>query len=121
MKRVNKQFAEFTVDFNRFTDAIHRPNAADREQMIEAPNFYDENDTLIQLARTLQDGNALGEEMSLEEALKTENTSQYAQALSKSFLWIQAASDHFSRRSNTSQEDLYQIFNIDDSQKKKRY
>lgn len=120
LERVDKQFAEFTVDFNRLADAIDRPNEEEMHQMITAPNFYNEDDPIIKIARNLQHGKP-AEGISLQEALNTEKASQYAQTLTKAYNWILDASDYFSRKTDRSMEQLFEAFNIDDSQKVERY
>lgn len=120
IERIDKQFAEFTVDFNRLADAIARPNGEEMQQMIEAPNFYNENDPIIKIARNLQHGKPV-DSMSIKDALDTDNACQYAQTLSKAYNWILEASDYFSRKSDLSMEQLFEVFAIADSQKVERY
>jgi hypothetical protein len=120
IKGINKKFPAFTVDFNRLIDAIDNPSDENRQQMIEAPNFYDENDEIIKMARNLQHGKSV-DGMSLKNALGISGTSQYAETLIKSFNWIQEASDYFDGRSQRDKEALFGVFNIADSQKVERY
>lgn len=120
IKRINKQFPEFTVDLNRLIDAIENPNEVNIHRMIEAPNFYDENDQIIKMARNLQHGESV-DGMSLQDALNATELSQYAETLVKSFNWIQDASDYFSRSSERDMAALFDVFNIDEHQKVERY
>ena len=117
--RVVDQFPTFTVDFGRLTAAVSQPDALKMHQMIEAPNFYNEEDELIKIARNLQQGKSI-KGMSIEEALDTEDQSQYAQTLSKSFNWIKEASKLFTGEIK-DKEYLYNNFNIIERQKIERY
>ena len=120
MDRVNDQFATFTVDFNRLIKLVNDPDPEDMQQMIVAPNFYNEEDTIVKIARHIQRGEPV-EGMSIPEALNTEGQSQYAQTLSKSFHWIAEASQYFEKQSDKDLDGLYDTFSIDDSQKIERY
>lgn len=88
--------------------------------MIEAPEFYNENDPIIRMARDLQHGKPL-EKIPIEELLNTAQLSQYAQTLSKAFIWIREASRFFMREINEDKEYLFNNFNIAENQKIERY
>ena len=120
MDRVNDQFATFTVDFNRLINLVNDPNPEDMQQMIIAPNFYNEEDMIVRMARNIQRGESVVD-MSMTEALETEAQSQYAQTLSKAFNWIAEASKYFERRSDKDIDGMYDVFNINDDQKIERY
>lgn len=120
MNRINDQFATFTVDFNRLIHLVNDPDPEDMQQMITAPNFYDEEDMIVKMARNLQQGKSV-EGMSMTEALATEEQSQYAQTLSKAYNWIAEASKYFEYQSDKDMEGMYGAFNINDDQKIERY
>lgn len=118
--RVEKQFATFTVDFDRLVEGVNDPDPEDMHQMIEAPNFYNEEDTLIKLARNIQQGKST-EGLQLENALKEENLSQYAQVLKKAFNWLFEASQYFNYETKTTIDEMYDKFNINNNQRVDRY
>ena len=120
MDRINSQFATFTVDFRRLIDLVNNPDPEDMQQMIIAPNFYDEEDPIIKMARNIQHGESVVG-MDLTEALATEGQSQYAQTLSKAFNWIAEASRYFEHQSDKDQDGMYDTFNINEDQKIERY
>ncbi|WKN44995.1 hypothetical protein [Tunicatimonas pelagia] len=120
MNRMESQFATFTVDFKRLVNLVNNPVLEDMQQMIIAPNFYNDQDPIIKIARNIQLGESV-EGMSMAEALNTEGQSQYAQTLSKAFNWIAEASKYFEYQSDKDMEGMYDAFNINDDQKIERY
>jgi hypothetical protein len=73
-------------------------------------NFYDREDPLIRLARSIHDGKP--EDIRLGHALAVAGTqSEYAQVLRKGFLYIQAASDFFEKKIND--DELIELLNLD--------
>jgi len=120
LDRIMEQYATFTVDFDRLIEGVNRPDPEDMQQMIEAPNFYNDEDPIIKIARKLQHGQSLTG-LSLEEALDTEGQSQYAQVLSKAFLWVREASRYFNRETDKDKTYMFDTFNISEHQRVERY
>ena len=78
----------FYVEIERYTEAYQSPQPARTRQYLIDPNFYDEADPIIRLARAVQHGDHVA--ITLKEALDgTENQSLYAQSLKlgHDFMW----------------------------------
>jgi len=120
LARVEDQFAEFTVDFDRLVEAVNHPDPEDMEQMIHAPNFYNDDDMIIKIARKLQHGESVYG-LSINEALDTEGQSQYARVLGKSFKWIREASRYFNREIDKDKTYMFDTLNVSEHQRIERY
>jgi hypothetical protein len=85
----------FYVDVRRYAEAFADPDPDKVRRFIEQVNFYDGHDPLIRLARSLQAG-APETSIVLQDALDSAATqSQYAQALRRGYLYLEAASGYF--------------------------
>jgi hypothetical protein len=111
MQRLLDQYAEFTVDFNRLIKAHTNPYPDKMKRFIEDPNFYQDSDPIIQLARSLQH-DLTTPDINLSDALETKDQSQYAEVLSKTYKWIREASRYFMREIDVDLEYMYDFFNI---------
>lgn len=120
LERIIEQYATFTVDFDRLIEAVNHTDKEDMEQMIYAPNFYNDDDPIIKIARNLQHGKSLYG-LSLKDALDTDGQSQYARVLSKSFNWILEASRYFNHESDKDKTAMFDTFNISEHQRVERY
>ena len=88
----------FYVDIRRYANAFADPDPDKVKRFIVDVHFYEGQDPLIQLARSIQRG-ALDAGIDLQEALEAAaSQSQYACALRRGYLYLQAASDFFERR-----------------------
>jgi hypothetical protein len=88
----------FYVDIRRYGSAFADPDPDMVKRFIVGVHFYEGQDLLIRLARSIQRG-APDEGIDLQEALAAAaSQSQYAQALRRGYLYMQAASDFFERR-----------------------
>jgi hypothetical protein len=89
---------EFSVDIRRYAEAFANPDPDKMKRFIHDVSFYDRDDPIIRLARSLQHGSA-DEGIDLADAVEAaESQSQYAQALRRAYLYIQAASEYFEGR-----------------------
>lgn len=83
------------IDLARYAAAYHSPDPDKLRRYIVEPNFYDPEDGLIALARSIQRG-AARTSISLKEALAAApRQSQYAQALERAYRYLHAASEYF--------------------------
>lgn len=83
----------FVEDMRIFTDAHQEPDPEAMQYYIEALNFYDEADPVIQLARALQRGEA-PPETGVEEAVEAAAAqSVYAQGLGVAYRNLQMGND----------------------------
>jgi hypothetical protein len=88
----------FYVDIERYAQAFANPDPDKTRRFIDEVNFYQERDDLIRLARSIQ-GGTREPEIDLPAALNAAVTqSQYAQALRRGYLYLEAASDYFEKR-----------------------
>jgi hypothetical protein len=85
---------QFYVDLERYDKAINDPDPEKVKTYIVEDNFYDEDDPIVDAARRLQDGEAVGPE-DVDAAIEAGGASHYAQALMLGMKYLQAASDFF--------------------------
>lgn len=98
MERLFAMRQRFYIDIRHYAEVFANPDADKMKRFIHDVNFYDGADAIIRLARSLQHGSA-DETIDLAEAVEgAASQSQYAQALRKGYLYIQAASDYFERQ-----------------------
>ncbi len=91
---IESQTQAFYVDMDRYIAAYNETDASLMKQMIIDPNFYDEVDPIIQLARSVQNNES--PKFSLEEALEqADQQSLYAQSLKLGHQFLMADSDFF--------------------------
>lgn len=95
MERLFKTRQEFYVDIRRYAEAFCNPDPDKTKRFIHDVNFYNPADPLIALARSLKTETpdspiALAEPIELAAS-----QSQYAQALRKGYLYVQAGSAYF--------------------------
>jgi len=98
----------FYVDTARYAEAAANPDPDKVRRFLDEPNFYDPDDAIIRVARSIQRGRA-DEGIGLDDALREAGAaSQYAQAVGKAYGYIRAASEFFMGRLDreTLQEDL---------------
>ena len=90
---------EMRVDLQRYAKAFADPDPDKMRRFIEEPNFYDADDDIIRLARSLQQGEP-EESIDLEEALaaaaeSADRASQYAQMIARAFGYVRASSEYW--------------------------
>jgi hypothetical protein len=102
LERLFKTRQQFYVDIRRYAEAFARPDPAKVRRFLDEVNFYQDQDPLIRLARSIQAG--IPEiEIDLPAALAAAATqSQYAQALRRGYLYLEAASGYFEGRIDES-------------------
>ncbi|CAN5378614.1 hypothetical protein BH23BAC1_BH23BAC1_49830 [soil metagenome] len=101
---------KYSEDYRVYIDAYQNPNPEKMQKYIYDTNFYNEDDELIRLARSLQKGSA-EKNISINEAIeKAENQSHYAQALYKGMLYLKAANDFYEGREN--KDHVYDTMDI---------
>jgi hypothetical protein len=95
LERLFRARQAFYVDIRRYARAFASPDPSKFKRFIVDVHFYDRDDGLIRLARSIQDG-LPDEEIDLHKAVEAAaDQSQYAQALRRGYLYLQAASDYF--------------------------
>ena len=100
LERLFKTRQLFYVDIRRYASAFADPDPDKVKRFIVDVHFYEGQDPLIRLARSIQRG-APETGIDLQEALEAAvSQSQYAQSLRRGYLYLQAASDFFERRIN---------------------
>lgn len=98
LERVFKMRQRFYVDIRRYAEAFANPDADKVRRFIVDVNFYQDADPLIRLARSIQAGTP-DTSIDLQAAVEAAaSQSQYAQALRRGYIYLQAASDLFVRR-----------------------
>jgi hypothetical protein len=98
LERLFKTRQLFYVDIRRYAEAFANPDADKVKRFIEEVNFYDRDDALVRLARSIQGGTA-DRTIDLDEAVGAAATqSQYAQVLRRGYLYLLAASDYFEHK-----------------------
>ena len=98
LERLFKTRQLFYVDIRRYASAFADPDPDKVQRFIVDVHFYEGQDPLIRLARSIQRGTP-DAEIDLQEALEAAaSQSEYAQALRRGYLYMQAASDFFERR-----------------------
>jgi hypothetical protein len=95
LERLFKTRQQFYVDLDRYAEAFAQPDPDKVRRFLEEVHFYEAKDPLIRVARSIQAGTPeVG--IDLSAALDAAATqSQYAQALRRAMLYLQAASDFF--------------------------
>jgi hypothetical protein len=95
LERLFAMRQSFYVDVRRYAEAFADPEPDKVRRFIEEVGFYDDQDPLIRLARSLQAG-APETSIALQDALDDAATqSQYAQSLRRGYLYLEAASGFF--------------------------
>lgn len=90
-----RRVQRFRIDMERFYSARNKPSVDRMRRFIAEPNFYNRDDNLIKLARSVQSGEP-DTSIDLDGALHAaKDQSQYAQAVRQGYIYIQAASDYF--------------------------
>ena len=95
LERLFRTRQQFYVDIERYAEAFAHPDPDKVRRFLDEVNFYQDRDPLIRLARSIQAGTP-ETEIDLPAALGAAATqSEYAQALRRGFLYLEAASDYF--------------------------
>jgi hypothetical protein len=98
LERLFKLRQRFYVDLRRYAEAFADPDPDKVRRFIVDTHFYDRQDGLIRLARSIQRGESDGT-IDLEAAVRdAASQSQYAQALRRGYVYLQAASGFFEGR-----------------------
>ena len=98
LERLFKLRQRFYVDLHRYAEAFAVPDPDKVRRFIVDTHFYDLQDAVIRLARSIQRGEPDGT-IDLDAAIRdAASQSQYAQALRRGPLYLQAASDFFEGR-----------------------
>jgi hypothetical protein len=98
LERVFAMRQQFYVDIRRYAEAFANPDPDKVQRFLVDVNFYEDSDSLVRLARSIQEGTpdtTIDLPMAVEAAA---SQSQYAQALRRGMIYLQAASDLFERR-----------------------
>ncbi len=96
-KAIEEERQKFYVALDRYSEAHHRSDPHRMSQYIVAPNFFNPNDLIIQLARSVQLEEPTN--IALSDALTgVEAQSLYAQAIKLGYDFMKAASDYFEQR-----------------------
>lgn len=95
LERLFETRQQFYVDLDRYAQALTHPDSDKVRRFLDEVHFYHDQDPLIQLARSIQAG-APATEIDLAAALDAAaKQSQYAQALRRGYLYLEAASGYF--------------------------
>ena len=84
----------FYVDLERYAAAIYAPDPEKVKRFIAETNFYDPGEPIIVAARGIQRGEEVTAEQ-VQEVVKAETQSHYAQALRMGYGYLCAASEFF--------------------------
>lgn len=104
LEKFSDSYQQSTEDLRVYIEAFTEPDPKKMEVYIYAVNFYNDNDDIIRLVRSLQDQGET--DLSLHEALqKAEDQSHYAQGLAKSYKYLKNASDFYENK--ISKDALY--------------
>jgi len=94
-EKFDERFQTFRIPLWRYSEVFRTPNPAYVKRFVLDNNFYDRQDPLIRLARSVQHG-APDRTIDLSEAVAAaESQSEYAQVLRKGYLYILASSEFF--------------------------
>ncbi len=98
------------VDIDRYARYYHEPDLDSLRRFILTPNFYDREDPIIALARSIQRGE-MDESIDFEKALaQAKQGSQYAKGLWLSLRFTKACSDYFDGSIDAeTAEDLFNM------------
>jgi len=100
LERLFKTRQQFYVAIERYAEAFANPDPNKVRRFLDEVNFYQDQDPLIRLARSIQAGTP-ETGIDLPAALAAAATqSQYAQALRRGYLYLEAASDYFEGQIN---------------------
>jgi len=111
LDRVMDVYPDFSENFHDYERVFNDPDADETAKYWHQDNLYDKDDLIIQYVRQVQAGKT--SDIDLADALQqAEKGSLYAQALLKSYRYVQAASDYFS--GNLSKTELYDAVHISD-------
>lgn len=95
LERLFKTRQQFYVDLERYAEAFADPDPGKVRRFLDEVNFYQEQDPLIRLARSIQAGKP-ETEIDLPAAVDAAaSQSQYAQALRRGYCYLEAASRYF--------------------------
>lgn len=95
-ERINQLIAtrqEVSYRTQWYEEATYDPDPVHLKQYITEPNFYDHRDQIIQLARSIQQGER--PEGDLADVVRSPGESQYAEALADSLRYLRIGSDLF--------------------------
>lgn len=89
---------EMRVDLKRYAKALVGPDPDKWRRFIEEPNFYDRQDALLRLVRSIQRGTPESS-IDLDDAMaKAVGGCQYARCLERAFRYIKAANEFWGCR-----------------------
>jgi hypothetical protein len=98
LERLFQTRQEFYVDLKRYAEAFACPDPDKLRRFLDEVSFYDPQDPLIRLARSIQAGvPEAGIDLPAAVAAAAKQ-SQYAQALRRGYLYLEAASSFFEGR-----------------------
>ncbi len=103
-------YQKISENLETYIEAHNDPDPKKMEKYITGENFYNEKDELIRLVREIQDNGKT--EIPLDDALdKAKNQSHYAQGLLRSYRFLKAANDFFTKKiSKDAVYDFLEIF-----------
>ena len=100
LERLFKTRQRFYVDIDRYAEAFADPDPDKVRRFLDEVNFYEAGDPLIRLARSIQVGTPEAETDLFAALDAAAMQSQYAQALRRGYLYLEAASSYFQRQIN---------------------
>ncbi|GAB4458954.1 MAG: hypothetical protein OHK0029_20930 [Armatimonadaceae bacterium] len=109
LDRLFKLRQKFSVDRERYAQAIAQPNPEWYQRFIVEMNFYDRDEPILRTARAIQHGESVAPE-EVAAAVAAPAKSHYAQALQMGYIYIRAASDFFV--SDMTPDELNRQFKI---------
>ncbi len=102
-------YQKISENLETYIEAYNDPDPKKMEKYITGMNFYNEKDELIQLVRELQETGKSA--IPLQDALdKAKDQSHYSQGLLRSYQWIKAANDFFTKK--ISKDAVYDTLEI---------
>lgn len=105
-RRVPARFQLHRITVLRYSAAYHTPDPDKMRRFIIEPNFYNPQDPLIALARSLQRGKPRGDIALADAVAAAAKQSQYSQALERAYRYLLAASDYFTGKIDERELEL---------------
>lgn len=101
---------KFSEDLDMYIHANINPDKVKQGKYVDIYRYYTDNDQIIRLARSIQDGKPDGS-IRLEVAIDAaKNQSMYAKILANSYIMLCYASDYFDGK--TDKDALYDVLNM---------
>jgi len=94
LKQINVKRQRFTLEVERYYEAIFNPVPEKYKRFIEEANFYDGNEPILQMAMNLRMGDKPSSE-DIQEAILTKPESSYAHILHTASRYLDVANEFF--------------------------